>query len=79
MSDHQYEFSVQMGCGGCSNTIQGALENLPGLKSLAISLEEQSVVVVAEPSLSYEAILETIKGKGKTVRSGQVDGVPRPV
>jgi Copper chaperone len=30
MSDHQYKFNVQMGCGGCSNTIKGALENLPG-------------------------------------------------
>ncbi|KAJ5343454.1 hypothetical protein N7541_008005 [Penicillium brevicompactum] len=79
MSDHQYEFSVQMGCGGCSNTIRGALQSLPGLKSLAISLEEQSVVVVAEPSLSYEAILEAIKEKGKKVRRGQVDGVSRPV
>ncbi|GMG22412.1 unnamed protein product [Aspergillus oryzae] len=50
-----------------------------GLKSLDISLEQQTVSVVAEPSLSFDAVLAAIKGKGKDVHSGEIDGVPQPI
>jgi hypothetical protein len=30
MSDHQYKFHVQMGCGGCSRAIKKAVEALTG-------------------------------------------------
>ncbi|THC95895.1 hypothetical protein EYZ11_004626 [Aspergillus tanneri] len=47
MLEHQYKFHVQMGCSGCSDAIQVALESLGGLKLLKISLEEQTVTVAA--------------------------------
>ena len=50
-----------------------------GVKDLNINLDEQTVSVVAEPSLSCNTVLVAIKEKGKTVRSGEVDGIPQPV
>ena len=50
-----------------------------GLKSLDISLEQQTVSIVAEPSLSYDAVLAAIKEKGKDVHSGEIDGVPHSI
>ncbi|KAB8259395.1 hypothetical protein BDV32DRAFT_150510 [Aspergillus pseudonomiae] len=79
MSNHQYKFNVKMGCSGCSNAIQDALRPLSGLKSLDISLEQQTVSIVAEPSLSYDAVLAAIKEKGKDVHSGEIDGVPHSI
>ncbi|KAE8372489.1 hypothetical protein BDV26DRAFT_98701 [Aspergillus bertholletiae] len=79
MSTHQYKFNVQMGCSGCSTAIQEALESLSGVKSLDISLEQQIVSVVAEPSLSYNAVLAAIREKGKNVHSGEIDGIPQPL
>ncbi|KAJ5518962.1 hypothetical protein LT330_007327 [Penicillium expansum] len=79
MSDRQYKFSVQMGCGGCSSTIEQAMKILSGVKNHSISLEEQTVSVVADPSLSYETVLEAIKAKGKNVRSGEADGIAQSV
>ncbi|OQE40380.1 hypothetical protein PENCOP_c006G08348 [Penicillium coprophilum] len=75
MASQQYKFNVQMGCGGCSSTIKEAVQALDGVQNYSISLEEQTVSVVAKPSLSYETVLEAIKAKGKNVRSGEVDGV----
>ena len=46
-----------------------------GLKSLSISLEEQTVRVTTGPSLSYDTVLAAIREKGKTVRKGEEDGV----
>ncbi|KAE8137286.1 hypothetical protein BDV38DRAFT_283124 [Aspergillus pseudotamarii] len=79
MSDHRYKFNVKMGCSGCSNAIKEALGPLSGLKSLDISLEQQIVSVVAEPSLSYDAVLAAIKEKGKEVHSGEADGILQPI
>ncbi|OGM48975.1 metal homeostasis factor ATX1 [Aspergillus bombycis] len=79
MSNHHYKFNVKMGCPGCSNAIQEALGPLSGLKSLDISLGQQTVSVIAEPSLSYNAVLAAIKGKGKAVHSGEIDGVPQSI
>lgn len=50
-----------------------------GVKNLSISLKEQTVVVDAESSLSYEMVLGAIKAKGKNVRSGEVDGVTQSI
>ncbi|KAJ5470549.1 hypothetical protein N7530_007906 [Penicillium desertorum] len=80
MSDHQYKFHVQMGCGGCSRAIKKAVEALTGEdENSSICRKEQTVFVVAEPSLSYEAVLEAIKAKGKDVRSGEANGVGQSV
>ncbi|KAJ5229932.1 hypothetical protein N7489_010640 [Penicillium chrysogenum] len=79
MPDHQYKFNVQMGCSGCSTAIKEAVEALTGVKDSSICFEEQTVFVVAEPSLSYETVLGAIKAKGKNVRSGEADGVAQTV
>lgn len=51
----------------------------PGVKSYNVSLETQSAEIVTEDSLNYETVLEKIKKTGKTVKSGQADGVTRDV
>ncbi|KGO78032.1 Heavy metal-associated domain, HMA [Penicillium italicum] len=79
MSDRQYKFNVHMGCGGCSSTIEQAVKTLSGVKDFSASLEEQTVSVMAEPSLSYETVLEAIKAKGKKVHSGEAGGFAQPV
>ncbi|KAJ6132497.1 Heavy metal-associated domain HMA [Penicillium samsonianum] len=79
MSDRQYKFNVQMGCNGCSRAVDEAIKALNGVKNSSISLEEQTVYMVADPSLPYETVLETIKAKGKNVRSGEADGVAQSV
>ncbi|KAJ5958721.1 Heavy metal-associated domain HMA [Penicillium vulpinum] len=79
MSDRQYKFNVQMGCDGCSNAVKETVEALSGVKNLIISIEEQTLSVMAKPSLSYETVLEAIKAKGKNVHSGEMDGVAQSV
>jgi copper chaperone len=49
------------------------------VKSHSICLKEQTVSVIADPSLSYETVLEAIKAKGKNVHSGKADGVAKAV
>ncbi|KNG90653.1 metal homeostasis factor ATX1 [Aspergillus nomiae NRRL 13137] len=56
-----------------------AMDLSTGLKSLDISLEQQTVSIVAEPSLPYDAVLAAIKEKGKDVHSGEIDGVPHSI
>lgn len=43
-----------------------------GVKSHTVSLEDQTAIVEAEPSLAYETVLKTIKKTGKTVNAGAV-------
>ncbi|QSS59302.1 iron/copper transporter Atx1, partial [Histoplasma capsulatum] len=50
-----------------------------GVKSYTVSLESQTATVFAEPSLEYDTVLSTIKKTGKTVNSGEADGVQRDV
>jgi copper chaperone len=50
-----------------------------GVKSYEVSLDKQTATVQAEPSLDYNTVLETIKKTGKTVKSGEADGVPMPI
>ena len=50
-----------------------------GVKSYEVSLETQSATVVAENSLGYETVLQTIKKTGKKVNQGFADGVEKSV
>lgn len=50
-----------------------------GVKSYDVSLESQTATVVADDSLAYEKVLETIKKTGKTVNSGEADGTVQAV
>jgi copper chaperone len=42
------------------------------VKSYDVSLDTQTVLVKAEPSLEYDTVLNTIKKTGKMVNSGEV-------
>jgi copper chaperone len=55
------------------------IPTLPGVKSYNVSLETQTAEIVTEDSLDYSTVLEKIKKTGKTVKSGQADGVSRDV
>jgi len=79
MGEHQYKFNVSMSCGGCSGAVERVLKKLDGVKSYDVSLESQTASVVAEDSLAYEKVLETIKKTGKAVNSGEADGTPQPI
>jgi copper chaperone len=50
-----------------------------GVKSYEVSLENQTATVVAEPTLSYEAVLKTISKTGKKVNTGSADGEEKSV
>lgn len=50
-----------------------------GVKSYEVSLESQTATVVAEPTLSYEKVLQTITKTGKKVNEGEADGEKRSV
>ena len=47
---------------------------LVGVDSYEVSLENQTAVVNTS-SLDYDTVLNTIKKTGKTVKSGEADGV----
>ncbi|KAM7190506.1 hypothetical protein V8F33_009405 [Rhypophila sp. PSN 637] len=85
---HVYKFNVSMGCGGCSGGCSGAHSKpkltlecvLPiGVKEYTVSLDEQTAVVTADPSLSYAKVLRTIATTGKKVNIGEIDSVEQSV
>ena len=49
------------------------------MKSYNVSLETQTADITAEPSLDYATVLEKIKKTGKTVTSGEADGVVQAI
>merc|ERR1711939_513938 len=75
MSDHHYKFNVTMTCGGCSGAIERVLKKLDGVKDYNVSLDTQTADITTADSVSYETVLEKIKKTGKTVNSGEADGV----
>ncbi|KAH7021266.1 heavy-metal-associated domain-containing protein [Microdochium trichocladiopsis] len=87
MSDHTYEFTVTMTCGGCSGAVDRVLKKLDGVKTHEVTLgstlgkpaEEGTVKVVAEPTLDYDTVLRTISKTGKKVNSGSADGQPQSI
>ena len=50
-----------------------------GVKSYDVSLDSQTAKVVTDPSVDYATVLEKIKKTGKTVNSGEADGVVQAV
>ncbi|KAL6251117.1 Cytosolic copper metallochaperone [Rhinocladiella similis] len=79
MSDHHYKFNVTMTCGGCSGAVERVLKKLDGVKEFNVSLDTQTADITAADSVSYETVLEKIKKTGKTVNSGEADGVTMAV
>lgn len=68
-----------MSCSGCSGAVERVLKKLDGVKTFDVSLDSQTASVVTEPSVSYDTVLATIQKTGKTVNSGEADGIPRGV
>ena len=50
-----------------------------GVKSYNVSLDTQTADVTTEESLDYATVLEKIKKTGKTVNSGEADGVVQAI
>jgi len=46
-----------------------------GVKSYNVSLETQTADVTTNEEVAYETVLEKIKKTGKTVNSGEADGI----
>ncbi|KAK4213029.1 hypothetical protein QBC37DRAFT_286866 [Rhypophila decipiens] len=76
---HVYKFNVSMSCGGCSGAVDRVLKKLDGVKEYTVSLDDQTAVVTADPSLTYDKVLRTIAKTGKKVNKGEADGVEQSV
>ena len=50
-----------------------------GIEKFDVSLEHKTVSVSAKPELSFEAVLDILKGTGKAVHSGKVNGQARDI
>jgi copper chaperone len=59
--------------------LRNNIANGAGIKSYDVSLDAQTVTVVAEDKLPYEQVLRTIAKTGKKVNSGEADGVAQSV
>lgn len=53
--------------------------DLIGIESYTVSLEDQTATVIAKPELEYDTVLATIKKTGKKVNSAEVDGAEKTV
>ena len=54
-----------MTCGSCTSAVEGGFKNVPGVKSMSISLLSERAVVEHDPSiLSPDAIAEIIEDRG---------------
>ena len=68
-----------MTCGACTSAVEGAFKDVPGVKSMSISLLSERAVIEHDPStLSPEAIAEIIedRGFGATVLETQASTSP---
>jgi len=79
MAEHHYKFNVTMTCGGCSGAVERVLKKLDGVKEYNVSLETQTADITTADSVAYETVLEKIKKTGKTVNSGEADGIAQAV
>lgn len=54
-----------MGCGGCVRSVEKALNALPGISNVAVSLEAAQVVVVIDPQrVTREELVTAIEDAG---------------
>jgi copper ion binding protein len=56
-------------CGHCKSSIEGAVGELAGIASVAVSIEGKSVAVSYRDDVSLETIIETIEEQGYDVAS----------
>ena len=60
-----------MDCAGCATKIRGAVERLPGVSDVAVSvMAEKLTLRLAAGATAPEAIERTVKGLGYTVALG---------
>ena len=59
-------FAIEgMSCEGCANTITLALKEIPGVKSVEVSLKDKKATVVADsPRVSPQTIEDTVAKAG---------------
>ncbi|KAH7378625.1 iron copper transporter [Cadophora sp. MPI-SDFR-AT-0126] len=67
-----YEYNVKMSCGGCASTIKEAVNGKPGVKSIDIALETQTVTVVTDDEVTFDIVPAMIKQAGKEVQGGKL-------
>lgn len=62
----------RMTCDDCVRTVTAALESVPGVEAVEVSLEGRSARVAAEPSVETERLTAAVRTAGYNafVRSG---------
>lgn len=66
-----------MTCDHCAETVQRALESLPGV-SAAVSFPDASAVVTGEPAVSPAALVAAVDESGFRAKLLKIDGGERP-
>ncbi len=56
-----------MSCQHCANTVTNALNALPGITNVRVSLEDKEVAFDAEPEVDMELVRETVRQTGYKV------------
>ncbi len=56
-----------MSCGHCAKTVAEALENLPGISNVQVSLENQEAVFEADPNTDMEMVKKAVQNAGYQV------------
>jgi len=68
-----------MTCGACTSAVEGGFKDVPGMKSMSISLLTERAVVEHDPSiLSPEAIVEIIEDRGFEAADIESQILPSP-
>lgn len=57
---------------GCASSVKRLVIGVPGVKSVDSSVEAQSVTVVTDDGVTFEAISQAIQASGKEVQGGEV-------
>ncbi|MCC0031072.1 MAG: heavy-metal-associated domain-containing protein [Brucellaceae bacterium] len=53
-----------MHCGGCVSSVEKALSAVPGVTSVAVSLEKATAEVKADDTVSHAALAEAVEDAG---------------
>ena len=66
MTTQTREFAVAgMHCGGCVNSVTGAVRQVPGVKRVDVSLEKKAATVEYDAAtVDPDAIVKAIEGAG---------------
>lgn len=57
---------------GCASSIKKTLNGIPGVKQVDTSVEQQSVTVVTDDNVAFDAISQAIQSTGKELKGGEV-------